>query len=119
MTPAGRVELAAEARASVERVLALLERPTKEALDQSAAELLAAIELIRQIQIQQTKDEGESEGVTLKSVISALRKDLKRAGLLLRHAWEFRATSSQQAYYSQRGELTTQTAPKASWTLDG
>jgi hypothetical protein len=64
---------------------------------------------------------ARARGVTLKSVISALRKDLKRAGLLLRHAWEFRATSSQQAYYSQRGELTTQTAlrPAGPWTDRG
>jgi hypothetical protein len=114
VTPGGKVELAAEARARVERVMALLEHPTIEALDQSAAELLAAT-----AQIQQIRDEGTSGGAPLKSMIAALRKDLNRVGLLLRHAWEFRAAVSQQASYSQRGELTAQTAPHASWTLDG
>lgn len=114
MTPADRVQLAAEARASVVRVMALLEKPTIEALDQSAAELLAAT-----AQIQRIRDDGTSGGVPLKSMVAGLRKDLKRVSLLLRHAWEFRAATSDQAGYTRKGELTAQAAPTAHWTLDG
>jgi hypothetical protein len=114
VTPAGRLELAAEARASVERVMTLLERPTLEALDQSAAELLNAT-----AQIEKIKDDGTSGGAPLKSVMAELRKDLRRVKLLLRHAWEFRAATSDQVGYTRRGELTAQTVPATRWILEG
>jgi len=114
VTPDGQVELAAEARASVERVMALLERPTLGALEQTAVELLTAT-----AQIQQIKDDGTKGGAPLKSTIAKLRKDLKRVELLLRHAWEFRAAASERALYTPRGEITAQTTSVTSWTLEG
>jgi len=95
--------------------MVLLERPTLEAIEQSAVELLTAT-----AQIQEIKDDGTKGGAALKSTIAELRKDLKRVGLLLRHAWEFRAAASEHAAYTPRGEITARTASVvASWTLEG
>jgi hypothetical protein len=94
--------------------MTLLERPTLEALDQSAAELLIAT-----AQIEQIRDGGTSGGAPLKSAMAELRKDLRRVGLLLRHAWEFRAATSEQVRYTPRGELTAQTVPATRWTWEG
>src|SRR5438445_11308165 len=98
MTPGDRVALAAAARAGVARVIALLERPTIEALDQSAAELSAAISRIRKL-----RDEGPAAGAGAKSLIIEPRKDPRRAGLLLRRSWEFQAGSTGQGGYTSRG----------------
>lgn len=115
MTPAARLELATEARADVAGMIALLERPTIQALDQSAEKLLAA-----SARIQQLNEDGEGGGAPLRSAIIALRKDLQRAGLLLRHAWEFRVGSSgQPAAYTRKGELTAQPMSGGRLKLEG
>ena len=115
MTPTERLALATEARASVARVIELLERPTVVALDLSAVELSAATE-----RIQQLRADGTGGGSSLKSLVGGLRKDLRRAGLLLRHAWEFRSGLGEpQPGYTQKGELMSQAAPLGHWTLEG
>jgi len=100
MTPADRFERAREARANIGRVIALLEQPTVAALNESGVELLAATGRIEQINA-----DGAAGGSVLRSAMIALRKDLQRAALLLRHAWEFRAAAGGQAVYSPKGEL--------------
>jgi hypothetical protein len=61
MTSSHRLELAAEARANVARVLALLERPDVDTLDTSTAELAGAVALIEQV-----KKEASQGGAPLK-----------------------------------------------------
>ena len=101
MTPANQLELAGVARAHVARVITLLERPTVSALDQSAAELTVAIARVEQIQ-------GEFAGDPIASpaaaVMAGLRKDLWRAGRLLRNAWELRIGGGSQIEYTTKGE---------------
>ena len=101
MTPGNHLELAAAARTHVARVITLLERPTVSALDQSAAELAVAIARVEQLQ-------GEFAGKPIaspaKAVMVALRKDLWRAGRLLRHAWELRIGPGSQIEYTKTGE---------------
>ena len=101
MTPANYLELAAAARTNVARVITLLERPTVSALDQSAAELAEAIARMEELQ-------GEFAGKQIaspaKAVMVALRKDLSRAGRLLRNAWELRIGRGNQLEYSKQGE---------------
>jgi len=103
MTTRHRFELAAEARANVARVLALLERPDTAALESSTAELARAVTLVEQI-----KKEAASGGAPLKSALNALRSDLRQVRSLLRHAWEFRAGSGVQLGYNRSGEFTRQ-----------
>jgi hypothetical protein len=91
------LELAAAAQANVARVITLLERPTVSALDQSAAELAVAISRVEGIQ-------GEIAGAPVQVVMIALRKDLGRAGRLLRNAWELRIGRSSQIEYTTKGE---------------
>ena len=115
MTPSHRFELAAQARANVARVLTLLERADVVALDSSTAELTGAVALIEQI-----KKEGPAAGLApLKSTLNGLRKDLRRAGSLLRHAWEFRVCASGQTGYTRQGELALQREPAARWSVKG
>ena len=114
MTRADRVLLAGEALASVTRVIALLERPTLAALDQTAVELSAATERIKQL-----KENAEDSGSAVKSMLVELRKQLRRAGLLLRRAWEFQAGATGRAGYTPRGELTANSGPTARWSLEG
>src|SRR5205085_268934 len=77
--------LVGDARARVARVIALLERPTAAALDHSSAELTAAIAGMQQLQ-------GELApspvACASKPLLAELCRDLQRAGLLLRNAWE-------------------------------
>jgi len=56
VTPADRLELAAEAQANVTSAIAWLERPTLEALDRSAAEFSVATERIQRINEHPTGD---------------------------------------------------------------
>ena len=112
MTTAHGFELAAEARANVARVLTLLERPDVEALDSSTEELARAVALIEQVQ-----KEGSEGGAPLKSIVTGLRTDLRRAGSLLRHAWEFRVCASGQTVYTRNGELTLQQRPTGRLSL--
>jgi len=114
VTPTQRDELAADARASVTRVMALLERPTIEALDRCSEELSAAA-----ARIQQINEGGAGAGDSLKATVAGLRKDLHRVAVLLRHAWEFRAGTSGQAGYSGKGELKAYPAARTRWTLEG
>jgi hypothetical protein len=114
MTTAHGFELAAEARAHVARVLTLLERPDVEALDSSTAELARAVALIEQV-----RKEGPEGGASLKSMLTGLRTDLRRAGSLLRHAWEFRVCASGQTGYTRNGELTLQQQPASRWSFKG
>lgn len=100
---------AGEARANVARVIALLETPTVAALDQSTAELACAVASMRQIQGCEPVD-----GV--KSAIGELRKDLARAGLLLRHAWEFRVCG--QSGYTSGGELAPKPVSTVRWAIE-
>ena len=101
----------AEARACVERVIALLGRPTLEALEQSDAELAAAVGLIQQLNNTEPMPDHEQE-------IRALRRDLRRATALLRQAWTFRAGAAQSGY-SRSGELTVDTASLSRVALEG
>jgi hypothetical protein len=103
MTTRHRLELSAEARANVARVLALLERPDAAALESSTAELARAVALVEQL-----KEEGPGGGASLKSSLNGLRSDLRRVRSLLRHAWEFRLGSSGQTGYNRNGELAAQ-----------
>src|SRR5258708_17251814 len=100
-------DLASEARANVARVITLLQSPTAAALDQSSVELTAAIARMEQIQ-------GELAGKRIacgaKPLIAALRKDLQRAGLLLRHACELRIGRGDPLGYSRTGEMVPQQA---------
>jgi len=114
VTSTQRDGLAAEARASVTRVMVLLERPTIEALEQCSEELSAAA-----TRIQQINEGGDRSGASLKVTVAGLRKDLQRIALLLRHAWEFRAGTSEQAGYSGKGELKAYPAARTRWTLEG
>jgi hypothetical protein len=108
MTPA---ELAAEARAKVVRVTTLLEIPTAESLDRCTGELAVAWAHIQELKT-------KSPEPALKPALSELRKDLRRAGLLLRRAWEFRAGLRGEAGYTRTGERTTPPA-SSRWALEG
>lgn len=112
MTSSHRLELAAEARAIVARVLRLLERPDVETLDSSVVELAGAITLIEEV-----KKEAAQGGAPLKSALEGLRSDLRRVGALLRHAWEFRICSTGQAGYTRRGELALQQPRAGRWSV--
>jgi hypothetical protein len=113
MTMSHRFELAAEARANVARVLALLERPDVEALDRSTAELARAVALIDQV-----KNEGSEGGAALKSILNGLRSDLRRVGSLLRHAWELRVCHGGQPGYTRTGEIARPQPPTGRWALE-
>jgi hypothetical protein len=105
--------LAAEARANVARVIALLERPSAEALDQSTAELAEAVARMRLIQ-----REASGGGEPLRFAIAGLRDDLRRAGLLLRHAWEFRVCRGGESGYTRKGELAPRPVCRVRWALE-
>jgi hypothetical protein len=113
MTPSHRLELAAEARASVARVLTLLERPDVEALDSSTAELARAVALIEKV-----KKQGSEGAAPLKSILTGLRSDLRRVVSLLRHAWEFHVCADQTGY-TRDGELALQQGQPARWSVKG
>jgi len=109
MTPA---ELAAEARAKVAGVSALLEFPTADALDRCTAELTIA-----GAHIQELKTNGPEPAV--KPALLELQEDLLRTGLLLRRAWEFRAGQGGQAGYTRTGEINAHTAGASRWAIEG
>jgi hypothetical protein len=113
MTTRHRFELAAEARANVARVLALLERPDVAALDSSTAELAGAVALIEQV-----KKEGSGGGASLKSILNELRSDLRRVSTLLRHAWNLRVWPGGQPAYTKTGELALQQPSSGRWALE-
>jgi len=106
MTSGPGLQLAAEARAKVARVVALLECPDVATLDRSTAELAAAVALIEQIQ----KEEGAG-GAPLKSALHGLRGDLRSVRSLLRQAWEFRMCPGGQPGYNGKGQLALQPLP--------
>jgi hypothetical protein len=112
MTMSHTLELAAEARAKVARVLELLERPDVEALDSSTAELAGAVALMEQV-----KKEGSEGGAPLKSILNGLRSDLRRVGSLLRHAWEFRVCPGGQTGYTRRGEFALPQRSIGRWSV--
>ena len=114
MTPANRLELAEEARANVASAIAWLEQGTVEALDRSALEFSAATE-----RIQRLKEDLSGGGSTLKAILGGLRKDLRQAGTLLRHGWEFRAGLAGQVGYTRTGELVAQPPSTGRWTMEG
>jgi hypothetical protein len=116
MTP---VELAAEARAHVARVIASLERPTIEALDRSAADLASAKERIEQVNQEQPGQKQPGDCAALQSALVSLSKDLRLAGLLLRRAWEFRAAAFGQAGYTPAGEISPEIVSANRWILEG
>lgn len=95
-------------------MIALLEEPTVEALAECALELVAATARIEQI----NKDE-QPGGDPLRPVVIAIRKDLTRAGLLLRHAWEFRAAAGGEAAYTRKGELIVRPGSTGRLELEG
>jgi hypothetical protein len=113
MTTSHRLELVAEARANVARVLTLLERADVEALDSSTAELAKAVALIEKL-----KQQGLEGGAPLKSILTALRRDLRHVVSLLRHAWLFRVCPSGQTGYDRKGEFAQQ-QPTGHWSLRG
>ena len=114
MTPASQLELAAAARADVVRAITLLERPNVDALDQSAAELTAAIARVEELIGEFT---GKEIASPTKPVMVALRKDLWRADRLLRNAWELRIGRGSQIEYSNEGEWVRQPLSTAHWVL--
>ena len=105
-----RFELAAEARAHVARVIALLERPDVAALDSSTVELARAVALIEQVQI-----EASGGGAPLKSILNGLRSDLRGVRSLLRQAWEFRVG---QPGYNIKGEPAPPEPPAGRFALE-
>jgi hypothetical protein len=131
MTAAGRLELAAQARDNVARVIALLARPGVAALQESGAELATAVARMLQVhdavlQVHdaglhraELHDSGSGGGTALKSSVLALRSDLGRARLLLSHAWEFRVGLTGQAGYTDRGTLTTPLATAGRCLFEG
>ena len=114
MTPARELELAAGARANVARVIAWMEQPTVAALERSSAELATAAS-----QIERIHSERPAGGPALKSALRLLRKDLDRAALLMRRAWEFRARLGGQASYTPAGELALELVPASRWSVEG
>jgi hypothetical protein len=114
MTPSVRLDLAEAARANVARTLALLERPNVAALHRVAAELTEAI---ARMELLQGAVEGKGIVCHSKSVIVALRKDLRRAGRLLRHAWELRLGPDGEQGYTEKGEQVQQAASTVRWVL--
>ena len=114
MTLADRLELIEKARADVASVVALLESPTTAALDRSAAELSTAIGRIEQLQ-----NQGSGGGFPVKSALTGLRNDLRRASTLLRHAWELRAGRGGQVGYTRKGESEPPPLQTVRWTLKG
>jgi len=112
--PADRLDLAVDARAHVSQVIALLEQPTAAALNQSALELTAAI-----ARMERLHDElaGRRIACPTKPVIAALRKDLRRVGRLMRHAWELRIGGGQLAY-TRTGELVPQGTSQVRWAIE-
>ncbi len=119
MTEAHRLELAASARADVARVISLLERPTVWALNQSAAELSEAIARMEQLRGEFARMPVESPGkAVVAEVIVGLRKDLWRAGRLLRHAWELRTGRRGEMEYTKKGEWVRQPVPTIRWAIE-
>lgn len=116
MTPADRLGLAVEARERVVRVIALLQSPTVSTLGESTAELTAAIESMAQLQ---SEFAAKPAACASKTVITALRRDLQRAGLLLRHAWELRIGRAGPLGYSREGELIPQSPRQTRWAIEG
>jgi hypothetical protein len=112
MTMSHRLELAAEARANVARVIELLERADVGALDSSTAELAGAVALIEQV-----KKEGSEGGAALKSILNGLRSDLRHVGSLMRHAWEFRVCPGGQTGYTRKGEFALQQRSIGRWSV--
>ncbi len=115
MTPAGRLALAAEARANVTRVIGLLQWPTAAALDRSAGELVAAIAGMQELHVEFARNPAACAS---KGIIAALRKDLQRAGMLLRHAWELRAGLGGPLGYTRKGEWVPQAQRQTRWALE-
>ena len=115
MTPADRLALAAEARSRVTRVIGLLQCPTTAALDHSAAELSAAIAGMQELHGEFARNPAACAS---KKVIAALRKDLQRAGLLLRHARELRGGLGGPLGYTRNGELAPQAPRQTRWALE-
>src|SRR5713226_2206019 len=116
MIAADRLDLAVKARDNVSRVIALLQQPTAPALDQSTAELKAAI-----ARMEELHGELAGQGIACPTgpVIAALRKDLQRAGLLLRHALELRIGRGGELGYSRTGELVPQQTNQVRWAIEG
>src|SRR4051812_19579869 len=115
MTAADRLSLAEDARAHVGRVIALLLSPTAPSLDRSAEELSAAIAGMERLQAEFAR---KPAACSSKSVLVALRRDLQRASLLLRHAWEWHAGRSGSPGYTRQGELVPQAAKRTRWVLE-
>ena len=114
MITSQRLELASQARARVARAIALLESPTATALDESSSELAAAIGRIEQL-----KDAGASLPCPSRPVVIALRKDLRRVRVLLRHAWDLQMARGRQFGYTRTGEIVRDPSPSARWALEG
>ena len=114
MNAGDRLELATQARAGVASAISLLERPTLEALHQSAAEFSAATERMRRI-----NEDASGGSPRLRAMLEGLRKDLGLAGVLLRHAWEFRAGLAGQIGYTRTGELQADPTSTGRWAIEG
>src|SRR5258708_37066669 len=99
------VERAVAARADGARVITLLERATVSALGQSTDELAVAITRVEQLQGEFAGEPGPSPGkVVIAEIMVALRKDLWRAGRLLRHALELRTGRGAELEDTKKGE---------------
>ena len=79
-------------------------------------ELSVAIERMEELRIELY---GQEIACSSKPVITELRKDLRRAGRLLRNAWELRAGGASQLEYSKKGEWVSPPALAVRWALDG
>jgi len=103
----------------VARVISLLERPTIWALNQSAAELSEAIARMEQLKGDVACMPVESPGkAVVAGVIGALRRDLWRAGRLLRHAWELRTGRGGELEYTKKGEWVRQPLAAIRWAVE-
>ncbi len=111
MTPQA---VAAAARANVSRAIELLEQPSLSALERTTSELAEAATRIGEIQSQ-----ASEAGSAARAALGELRSDLGRVRLLLSHAWEFRARSSGQAVYTEKGVLSAAPAATVRWVFEG
>jgi hypothetical protein len=116
VTAAERLELAREVRLKANEVIGLLQRPSKASLDQSAAELSAAISAIESLR--QGLVDHPSDGSS-KAVLTALRSDLRRVSRLLGSACDLRFGPGGQSEYTQKGEWRRRPLSTVRFAIEG
>ena len=117
-----RMELVRRARSGVQDVLALLVRPTPEAIRECAVHLERAIETVRQLEACLAEPGLENPQV-LRAELDELRHELARARTLLEHAFQFQAgwyrmLSGMLGGYSREG-IPDPLRPGSRWVMEG